>query len=265
MDQLASKISPQVLGLMAHSEREQRQCILHGEFTSLLIKGEWSGCVGCMKAADIVREDAQREQWRKELRAREWAKKLGRAAIPEKFADRTLCSYAPETDGQHRALARAKWYADNFDEALLHGTCLLLCGHKGTGKTHLAIGIAHQVMKAGRSALFISVARAIRSIKETYDKGCDRTEAQAYRDLIEPDLLILDEAGIGFGSDFEKNALLEIINGRYETSRPTIMTSNLAAPALEEAIGERSFDRLREGGSKLVVFDWDSHRGRRPA
>ena len=106
--------------------------------------------------------------------------------------------------------------------------------------------------------------RAIRSIKETYDKSSNKTEAQAYRDLVEPDLLILDEAGIGFGSDFEKNALLEIINGRYETSRPTIMTSNLAAAALEEAIGERSFDRLREGGGKMIVFDWESYRARRP-
>jgi len=264
MDRLANKISAQVLAQMAHSELWGQQCLKHGEYTSLLINGEWSGCVGCMKAADIERDDAQRLAWRKELNAREWARKLGRAAIPPRFADRTLESYAPENEGQAKALARAKWYADNFDEALLHGTCLLMCGLKGTGKTHLAIGIAHQIMRNGRSALFISVSRAIRSIKETYDKASTRTEAQAYRDLVDPDLLILDEAGIGFGSDFEKNALLEIINGRYELSRPTIMTSNLAALALEASIGERSFDRLREGGSKLVVFDWESHRSRKP-
>jgi DNA replication protein DnaC len=212
----------------------------------------------------MEREHAERDQWRDELKAREWTKRLGRAAIPDKFADRTLGSYMPENDGQVRALARARQYADNFDEVLLHGTCFVFCGKKGTGKTHLAIGIAHQIMAAGRSALFMSVARAIRSIKETYDKTSNKTEAQAYRDLVEPDLLILDEAGIGFGSDYEKNVLLEIINGRYETSRPTIMTSNLAAPALEVAIGERSFDRLREGGGKLVVFDWESYRSRRP-
>lgn len=263
MDVSQIKILAPVLAQMAHSERAQKVCEQHGAYTSMLIKGAWSGCIECLKADDFNKFEADREQWRKELKAREWAQKLGRAAIPEKFAGRTLETYAPESEGQVRALARAQWYAENFDEALLNGTCLLFCGTKGTGKTHLAIGIAHKVMERGRSALFISVARAIRSIKETYDKGSSKTEAQAYRDLIEPDLLILDEAGIGFGTDFEKNALLEIINGRYETSRPTIVTSNLAAPALEEALGERTFDRLREGGSKLVVFDWESFRGKK--
>lgn len=263
MDRLASKISELALGQTGRSEL-WLGCPLHGSYTSLQVRDEWSGCVECMKLADMAKVDADLVAWRKELKARQWAQKLGRAAIPEKFADRTLDSYTPDNDGQKHALARARWYADNFDEVLKQGTCLLLCGTPGTGKTHLAIGIAHQVMERGRSALFISVPRAIRSIKETYDKASTRTEAQAYRDLTDPDLLILDEAGIGFGSDYEKNVLLEIINGRYELSRPTIMTSNLAAAELKVAIGERSFDRLREGGSKLVAFVWESHRGRKP-
>lgn len=72
--------------------------------------------------------------------------------------------------------------------------------------------------------------RAVRSVKETYAKGSGRTEAQALRDLVDPDLLILDEVGVQFGSDTEKLILFEIINGRYEASRPTIVISNLAAP-----------------------------------
>lgn len=120
-------------------------------------------------------------------------------------------------------------------------------------------------MANGRQAIFASVMRAVRSVKETYGKGAGRTEAQAIRDLVDPDLLILDEVGVQHGSDTEKLILFEIINGRYEAARPTIVISNLDAEGLEQFLGEPAFDRLREGGGRLVVLDWQSHRGRRPA
>lgn len=238
-------------------------CGVHGEFTSWLVGGAWTGCVTCDLAAERRALSGENAAWRKELKAREWREKLGRAAIPDRFADRRLSSYVPDCDKAVRALAVATAYAGNFDEVRAKGMCLLFCGEVGTGKTHLAVGIAHEVLEQGKQAVFTSVIRAVRSVKETYAKGSGRTEAQALRDLVEPDLLILDEVGVQFGSDTEKMILFEIINGRYEASRPTIVISNLAAAALEEYLGERSFDRLREGGGRLVVFDWASHRARR--
>lgn len=264
MDRLASRITAQVSAMMAHSEREARKCLAHGEYTSLLIRGEWSGCVECMKAADIVQSNANLEMWRKELKAREWAKKLGRAAIPEKFADRTLDSYVPTMQGEEKALAMARWYVENFDDASKLGTCLLFLGKIGTGKTHLAIGIAHHIMAKGKQAVFVRVKRAVEMVQETYGRNAAQTKEQVLRDFIDADLLILDEGGLQRGSDDEKLILFDIINGRYENSRPTIITSNLGALELKDAIGERSYDRLREGGGKVVQFEWESYRARRP-
>lgn len=263
MDHLASKISIPGLAKMASFEQRQANCEQHGAYTSLLTGAEWSGCVECMKLADIERESVQREQWRKDLSARRWRDKLGRAAIPEKFADRTLSTYVADTEGQQKALAAARRYVDNFEEAMLNGSCLLLCGTPGTGKTHLAIGIAHEVMARGHQAVFVKLMRAIDNVKETYSRDSKVTKAQVIREYVEPDLLIFDEAGMQRGTDEEKAIIFEIIDGRYEQSKPTIMTSNLAAKALEEIIGERSFDRLREGNGKMIVFDWPSHRARR--
>jgi DNA replication protein DnaC len=260
MDISEIKTLQPALTKMAASEREERECLVHGTYTSLLIKGEWSGCVACMHQVDLARENEQREAWRRQLAAREWQRKLGRAAIPEKFHDRTFETYKAVNDGQKAALAKAQRYAANFDEALLYGTSMIFCGTVGTGKTHLAVAIAHEVMKKGRQAVFVKVMKAIDAVRETYAKGYPRTKAQVIRDFVEPELLILDEAGMQRGTDDEKGILFEIIDGRYELSRPTILTSNLEMPALEELFGERSIDRLREGTGRMVPFEWESYR-----
>lgn len=143
------------------------------------------------------------------------------------------------------------------------GACLIFCGDIGTGKTHLSIGIAHAVLEQGGQAVFTSVRGAVAAVKATWEHGAEKTEPQVLRELVSPDLLILDEVGVQFGSDTEKLIMFDIINGRYEARRPTIIISNLALGELEKFLGARAVDRLREGGGKVVVFDWESYRGRR--
>ncbi len=257
---------------MARSDGRQRYmsalletCDKHGEFTSLLLAGGWSTCVACGHDAEMAAAAAAQVAWRGQLAARAWDARLGRAAIPERFSDRRLSTYQPTCAEAAQALSVAQRYARSFGAVRQSGMCLIFCGDVGTGKTHLAVGIAHEVLEQGGQAVFTSVIRAVRSVKETFGKGAGRTEAQALRDLVEPDLLILDEVGVQFGSDAEKLILFEIINGRYESRRPTIIISNLALGELEKFLGARAVDRLREGGGKVVIFDWPSYRSRKVA
>ncbi|WP_231586516.1 ATP-binding protein [Cupriavidus basilensis] len=267
METSASRTIARALVKMAPSEwlrnraTELRKCDEHGEYTAMQTPVKsWTICPRCLEVAD-KQGDAQR---RVEI-AREWAERrtqqlLGRAAIPARFEDRRLANYAPTCEQAWRALAVAKEYADNFEVKLEGGCGLILCGGVGTGKTHLAVGIAHEIMMRGLSPVFTSVMGAVRAVKETYGRDSAMTERDAIRTFIKPDLLILDEVGVQFGSDTEKLILFEIINGRYEEVKPTIVISNLAKEALAQFLGERSFDRLREGGGRLVVFDWPSYR-----
>ena len=54
--------------------------------------------------------------------------------------------------------------------------------------------------------------------------------------------------------------MFEIINKRYEQVKPTIVVSNLLGNDLKAFISERVLDRLRQGGGKLIQFDWQSYR-----
>ncbi|WP_242608150.1 ATP-binding protein [Achromobacter xylosoxidans] len=213
-----------------------------------------------------MKEQQEREaseahaKWLVELRQRRANELLGRAAIPPRFADRTLANFMPHADGPAKALVIAREFAENFAECQRTGQGLVFCGGVGAGKTHLAVGICHEVIKQDRVAVFSSVLSAVRSIKETYRKGSELTEAEAIQNLVDPDLLVLDEVGVQFGSETEKMYLFEVINGRYQALKPTIVISNLAKDPLTEYLGERVIDRLREGGGRMVVFDWPSYR-----
>lgn len=238
-------------------------CEKHGPFfgTYYALNGKRreSQCPTCSdeRQAERDREDAKRRALAIESIK---ASLLSRARIPLRFRERTLENYSVSNDGQRRALKIARAYASSFDDRLAQGGGLVLCGKPGTGKTHLACAIAMHVVGQGRAARFMTVIQAVREVKETYRRDASRTEQEAIDSFCAPDLLILDEVGVQWGSDAEKLILFEIINGRYAAMRPTILISNLQESELGAYIGDRAVDRMREGGGAVVAFDWESYR-----
>ncbi|MDE2599364.1 MAG: ATP-binding protein [Rhodocyclaceae bacterium] len=237
-------------------------CAKHGEFESRHIFGKiWTRCAHCAAAEQSEEEERRAEQVRMRRQV-ELYQRVGAACIPERFRDRRLETFRAETDEQKAALAFAKAFAADFDSIMTTGRSALLIGRPGTGKTHLSVGIAHAVMDEGYTALFTTTIRALRRVKDTWSRGAQETESQAVAALTAPDLLILDEVGIQFGSETEKQILFDVLNERYEKRRPTLYLSNLTVPEVRTFLGERIFDRIREDGGKVVTFDWSSHRGK---
>jgi DNA replication protein DnaC len=243
---------------------EEKHCDAHGPYksTKMVLSGReiWSDCPICSKEK-IAEEDKKIRQ--EAFRAQEQAKAqhlFGRAAIPKRFVSRTLENYVAKSEGQIKALSASTRYADSWKENLENGTSLIFTGKPGTGKTHLAVGIARKVMELSGTAMYTRVIEIAQAVKETYS-GNGKSERQVIRDFAQPDLLIIDEVGRQFGSDAEKMYLFEVINARYEECKPTIVISNLGVERLKEYVDDAAIDRLREGGGRMVVFDWESSRG----
>ncbi len=237
--------------------RKEGHCEHHGAFQALEINGRVV-CPRCEHARQV--QDAQREAEQRRRQA-ELRSIVLRSGVPPRFQSKTFDGF--ETDGDDnkaRVLRICNAYADRFDERHAAGGGLVMCGKVGTGKTHLACAIANTVLAAGRTALFISVLNAVRRVKQTYSKTSTETEQEAISQFFRPDLLIVDEVGVQLGTTAEHNILFEIINGRYERVLPTILLSNLTEKEMDETLGERIMDRMREGGGVVLAFDWPSKR-----
>lgn len=248
-------------------ETEKRTCAKHGDYEACLFRipgtnnQRWTECLECQKEKTTQEDARLSENARQEMIRREAEAVLGRAAIPKRFIGRKLDNYRVENEGQKKALASAMRYAENWQDNRDNGVNLILTGHPGTGKTHLAVGIAHHVMSRGGSALYTRVVEVVRAVKDTYSDKT-KTERQVIDEFRKPDLLIMDEVGRQMGTDTEKLVLFEVINARYEDCKPTILIANLQVGQLAEYLDPAALDRLREGGGRVVIFDWDSERSK---
>ncbi len=192
---------------------------------------------------------------------------LAISQIPQRFMPKTLASFCTMEAWQRENLKTALRYVENFDANQSAGRSIIMSGDVGTGKTHLACGIGQQVIRQyGASVCYATVYDLLQWVKGSFQKGADYTEAEAVRAFVNPALLILDEVGVTKTTEFELQTLFTVINGRYELQKPTIVISNLGFTELNQAMGERCIDRLRENSGIGMVFQGASQRkAQRPA
>lgn len=247
------------------TREENRTCEKHGDYVSTIkmqyLMGkpfrEWdSRCPTC--EAEIAEEWRIREA-KQEREQR--ASKQRSAGIPARFANCTFDNYVVGNPKQRKALDTAKAFAENFKARQEAGNGLVFCGSVGSGKTHLGCAIANHLLDCGRTALYVTVSDLIREIRDTWRHESRRSESSVIARYREVGLLILDEIGVQFSTENERNQLFDVLDARYREMRPTIIASNLNGAGLKECLGERLFDRLTEVGSAAVVtFDWPSYR-----
>ncbi|MIM65253.1 AAA family ATPase [Escherichia coli] len=219
-------------------------------------------CPGCL-SDELIRLQGEKIRNDEAARKRNIDLLLDGLNIPARFENCTLQNYEPVNDDAKRALKVCQAYASRWPERLQKGGGLVMCGKPGTGKNHLALAIArHAITEHQSSAVFTTALKIAREYKSTWSKGSSRTEDEVIRYFTKPDLLIIDEVGVQFGSDAEKLIMFEIINTRYERMKPTILISNQTREELAAFIGERVLDRMSDGGGCTLSFTWDSYRSK---
>lgn len=188
---------------------------------------------------------------------------LAVAGIGRRFERCELDNYEPVTPDAAANREACLCYANSWPEYLAAGTSMAMIGRCGTGKNHLAVGLAKKIIRDHQaSVLFTDVMQISRAVKSTWRANAERTETDVLADFTSPDLLIIDELGAQLGNLSELAILQELVNARYESMLPTIVISNLTLEQLRQGVGDRIVDRVTDGGNNRLVFDWPSYRGK---
>ena len=187
------------------------------------------------------------------------ARLLAASNIPKRFVDCDFSNYEAATDDQRRALKRCEVYARDFEKYRDDGACLLLCGRPGTGKNHLATAISRRLLADGYSVLRI---KASQYLDAYWSKGFDEREAWL-KGMASVDLLMIDEIGRSSNAKSAQDAFFRLLDARYEAQLPNLLATNLNRDELIEVLGEATYDRLTQGGSVRLTFDWDSFRSKK--
>ncbi len=112
---------------------------------------------------------------------------------------------------------------------------VLLVGSPGVGKTHLAVAIGVEAVRAGREVKFIDCARLVDDLRDAQARGVLKKRLKYYA---HPKLLIIDELGYldideGGGADL----LFQLVGTRYE-QRSTIIAANVGIGGWAKAFGD---------------------------
>lgn len=139
-----------------------------------------------------------------------------------------------------RVLFFCREYANHFS---LSAPSVLMFGKTGLGKTHLSLAIANVVLQKGFSVLYDSVINFLRQVEKEHfgreNRGTDTLEL-----LLSCDLLILDDLGTEFRSQFYQSAVYNIINTRMNRKKPTIISTNMDYDGISYHYDERITSRI---------------------
>jgi len=127
---------------------------------------------------------------------------------------------------------------------------MFFCGPTGTGKTYLSACIAMELMKAGRTVLYLTAPALFNTI---YEYRCntsnnDEWDSSAYRNIFEAELLIIDDLGTESPTAMRYAELLNILDTRTSNDSrlpcKTIIVTNIDLKKLFEYYDERIASRI---------------------
>lgn len=167
------------------------------------------------------------------------------------FAGSSLmtCTFGNSEETEH--LKIAKNYVKHFTDFKKGGKGLLLYGTVGTGKSHMAACIANALIDQGYKVLMSNFATMVNILQSSFEG-----KQEYINSLNKYALLIIDDLGAERKSEFMQEQVFNIIDARYRSGLPMIITTNLTAEEMKKPseIGQsRIYDRILERCHPVAV------------
>ena len=196
--------------------------------------------VFCMCACKKQRQ----EQERRDMEQRERQGKIDQLRV-QGIQDKQLLTHTFGNSQQTPFLTQCWNYVNHWRQMRDNKTGLLLWGDVGCGKSHAAACIANALIDHGIPVLVTSFPKIIAELQGNYQ--VNRNEY--LRSFQRFSLLVLDDFGVERSSDYVFETMFSIIDERYKSGKPLIITTNLTPDAMRrtnDIVKQRIYDRIQE-------------------
>ena len=158
------------------------------------------------------------------------------------FEDHALYSWTFEKDnGKNPVMKVARDYVNKWSDFASKNAGLVLWGDVGTGKTFFAACIANALVEQNVSVKMTNFSTILNDLFAESDKN-------KYLDrLNKHSLLIIDDLGIERGTEYAIEQVYNVIDTRYKSGKPLIVTTNLTLDELKAPTDiphKRIYDRV---------------------
>lgn len=187
------------------------------------------------------RERKKQEAWEKELADL-------RASWVKGYEDKTF-----ERGEDTKLMAFAEKYVRDWERVRRDGMSFTLSGGVGCGKTYAAAAIANRLLSEGYKVWMATTSTMLDMM--FYDAG------KLHNRLANFDLVVIDDFGAERNTEYAAEKIFQIIDERYRSHLPTIVTTNLDinedAPDLTYS---RIYSRLAEFAPQIQSKGADMRR-----
>ena len=157
-------------------------------------------------------------------------------------------------ENMREILGRSRRFIASFDSH--PGGNLLISGNTGVGKTYLANCIAGEILKAGKSVIYMSAHQFFSQLADyTFRRGQENADTLSF--LLHCDLLIIDDLGTELNNGFINSQLFLCINERILHRKSTIISTNLSLKQLSQTYTERISSRFIESYEYFHIYGED--------
>lgn len=213
-----------------HTQKQVRQRFL-GEMKVL----------HCACKCSVERNKREAEEQRKRARM-QYLDGMRRTGFPD--AEMRKWTFQQDDGGNSKIIEIARKYVENFNVMRSQGTGLLLYGNVGCGKSFAAACIANALIDRGTPCMMTNFSRIINQLQESFDGR------QKYIDnLSRFDLLVIDDMAVERNSEYVWENIMNIVDSRYRSGLPLIVTTNLTIGELADPSDirrQRVYSRLKE-------------------
>lgn len=202
--------------------------------------------VMCKCKSDAYKQQKARDEQEKEMEA---ISKLRKDSLMDsRFRSISFKNFVLNQYNE-KCFRLCKRYATAFDKMMEKNMGLLMYGGVGTGKTFAAACIANYLLDQKIPVVMISFIKLLEMLEKN-------TDNDIIQNLQSAKLLVLDDLGAERRTSYALEKVYNIIDARYRSKLPVILTTNLTMDEMMDAESmqyERIYDRIFEMCAGIAV------------